>query len=80
MHISIRMKKRVALALLVLSFVFTAVLLAATFRDKQLLKKERATLILRNDSLHIQQLEAKQKLTKLSKRLDSLESKQISKK
>jgi cell division protein FtsB len=73
------MRKRVVLALFMLSFVFTAVLLAATFRDKQLLKKERTKLILRNDSLHIQQLEAKQRLTKLSKKLDSLEKKLITK-
>ncbi|HEX4958245.1 MAG TPA: hypothetical protein VFV46_08720 [Lacibacter sp.] len=69
------MKKRVVLAAFSFIFVFTVALLAATLRDKQQLKKERVHLILRNDSLHVQQLEVKQKLANLSKQLDSLESK-----
>ena len=69
-HIAASMIKRVALALIVFCFVFTVALLAATFRDKQQLKRERVTLILKNDSLHVQQLEVKQKLAKLSKQLD----------
>jgi hypothetical protein len=69
------MIKRVVFAIFVFCFVFTVAMLAATYRDKLHLKKERVELILRNDSLHIQQLEVKQKLAKLSKQLDSLESK-----
>lgn len=74
------MVKRVAFAVFIFCFVFTVALLAATYRDKQQLKKERVELILRNDSLHIRQLEVKKKLANLSKRLDSLESKYVSKK
>ena len=68
------MKRRDVWIVFVLSFVFTAALLAATIRDKQLLKQERKSLILQNDSLHILQLESKQELMKMSKLLDSIKN------
>ena len=50
-------------------------MLAATIKDKQQLKEERKSLILQNDSLHILQLEAKQQLMMMEKKLDSMEHK-----
>jgi hypothetical protein len=69
------MRRRFIIAAVVVSFVFTTVLLAATLRDKRVLEKERRVLILKNDSLHVLQLEAKQNLTRLSKFVDSVENK-----
>lgn len=68
------MKQRVLSAVFILLFVFTVAMLAATIRDKRQLREERKSLILQNDSLHILQLEAKQKMMQIKNRLDSMEN------
>ncbi len=67
------MLKQFTTAIFILAFVFVAVMLAVTIRDKERLKEARKSLILKNDSLHILQLEAKQQLLQITKRLDSIQ-------
>ena len=67
------MVRRFATAIFMLVFVFIAVMLAVTIRDKQQLNEVRKLLILQNDSLHILQLEAKQQLLIMTKKMDSME-------
>ena len=60
--------------ILLLGLIFLTVLLVHAVQNNRQLIQERQQLILKNDSLHIKQLEAKQKLAVLSKKIDSLTS------
>lgn len=60
--------------ILLLGLIFITVLLVHAVQNNRQLIRERQQLILKNDSLHIKQLEAKQKLAVLSKKIDSLTS------
>jgi hypothetical protein len=57
------------------SFILLMFILYLTMKDKRSLQKEKETLILRNDSLHIIQLEKKKEIQVFQKKLDSLENK-----
>ncbi|XVJ64705.1 MAG: hypothetical protein HEQ40_00485 [Lacibacter sp.] len=54
--------------------VFLTVMLVYAVQNNRKLLHEKQQLLLKNDSLHIKQLEAKHKLALLSKKIDSLTS------
>ncbi|WP_407526796.1 hypothetical protein PDL71_06125 [Lacibacter sp. MH-610] len=68
------MKPKIYGIILLLGLIFLTVLLVHAVQNNRQLIRERQQLILKNDSLHIKQLEAKQKLAVLSKKIDSLTS------
>lgn len=66
------MKSRHFGIILLVTLIFLTVMLVYAVQNNKKLLHEKHQLILKNDSLHIQQLEVKQKLVVLSKKIDSL--------
>lgn len=68
------MKPGIYGVILLLVSVFLTVMLVYAVQNNRKLLHEKQQLLLKNDSLHIKQLEAKHKLALLSKKIDSLTS------
>jgi cell division protein FtsL len=68
------MKPGIYGVILLLVSVFLTVMLVYAVQNNRKLLHEKQQLLIKNDSLHIKQLEAKHKLALLSKKIDSLTS------